>query len=1262
MERERIRLIEPSKNFISTIAEFIKEIGDPVTTLVIFPNIRPSYYLKEKLATDSSNGLALPQIYSIDEFTKKVVLNLTKDESLKFADFYDAFMLFSRSFKDDLSALCSKEDITNDDILTLSTILWSEFEELKINKIEPQKVREYDFLISEEAARRVTENIKDRVGERFGRYSELYSKFYNELSQKRLFTRAMIYYEASEKFDRTFFKDIETIIVAGFFITTKSETDLFKKIYEEFDDSYFFFQDHEIFHTDMGKDRNLYLYFQLQEGSQEKISSFTKEEAKFPQIKATPSRHAEIFALKKDITKILQKNENGKPPSTAIILPDSQTIWPLIEYLLGDISEFNITAPCSLDHTPWLSLFEIIKDITTNAVRTQQEVRFPVKKVLSFYSHPYIKAILKDKRKEEDLGFKFFITADEIGELFFKEKNEGEKFVSSFIKGFEKIADVDDFLKRIEEIVKIIVEDAGKAEFVETGKLILQEIAKIRNKGIKGLRFERVETYFDLLKRILNNISFPFKGEPVKGLQCMGVLEGRLLNFDDLFILDLNSGVIPPEKKDLFLLSDMIRKKLRLGTNNERFDLYYYYLSTLIRGARNTTIYFVENKRMMKSPILEKIIWEKEKELNRILDSQITTYPKLEFLSVKRRKIVEKTKEIKEFLKGFTFSPSALDTYIECPVKFYYSYVLGIPKKESEDIDQGKIGIFLHSILKNTFESYKGKSFSQINENGFTKKFEDNMDKVSKDMGFDKHHPKPYFIISQAKPKGEEILKRMQKSFGGYKIIGAEVEGEVEITKEFQDKEKQENRKIKLQGKPDLIIESENEILIIDFKTSSNPKDHLPKFSYFDPSSRASSPGSVQMPFYVMVFEKIINSQKEKKKNINGCVFSLGRKDCSFELLYSDEKKREKHQKIEDFILSKITEIIESVYFTPPENPPCEECPYNQICIDMEEGKDFYFKKEKEEEGEVSFITTKYIPFKEKSNDPYDPIRKEIKDILNNKIYDDESGSQKLYARFEGDCGNSDIDNILLYNIGINGEFSSLILEADKREARYFYSNKIENFKLYNQLPDPVFEFSYSLPKNGNDYSVAKIWYKARSSFTNPDSNSIKNEFNFNSSILHYDIIMKAEIIGVESLHYSNADNKTLTIKSLIDATLTAICYNKEEKINENPISELINKLQAELSNIPNKEEHIRDLLSKEVGIPYHQPLFVKYNSLQSNPPDDHLKAVKITCKNSEESKDNDEKSNDIEVRVSIYLLTYLLPPIQNSQKDTKVKVRKIGK
>ncbi|MCX7641147.1 MAG: PD-(D/E)XK nuclease family protein [Elusimicrobiales bacterium] len=895
---ERIILVKPSENFIKTLAKFIISSSfDPLATIIIFPNIRPSYYLKKEIASIKNSETIIPKITSLDEFVREFCLN---HRSMEEADFYDAFYIFSNNLINDLMNLYRK-NLKQDDILNVTSILWSEFEELKINQIDSKKIRDYDFLISDLISK--GNNEIESLQDRFVRYSNIYNKFYSNMEEINKMTRAMMYVYASQKLSKSLFPQNLNLIVAGFYMMTKSEKYIFEKIYTDFN-SYFFFQEHELLNR-LGNDLSFMKDIKIKN---KYLPNF--------EIKSSPSKHCEIFALKNDIIEISKvENDNiSIPSSTAIILPDQSSVIPLIENLINNVDEFNITVPYTLINTPWMSLFETIRLIFKEKIIIEGRDFYPFKRILSFLSHQYIKKLLSKNILLEE-RFDVFLNIKDL-EKKFNKSEEVFNLLCFLLESFRKIIDIYQFIESVERLTNKILANNGDIEFLNAGYLIINELKRIKQKSFVSLKFENVDSYFQLLENILNSVSFPFKGEPLTGLQCLGMLEARLLNFKNVFILDMNDGIIPYYKKDTYMLSEWIRKKLGLPLYSDSFNLYYYHLSNIILSSEKAIIYFVENKKMRISPIIEKMLWEKEKNENKILELKNTIYPKLEFLTHKPKSI-EKGENIKKKLRDFIFSNSSLELYLECPLMFYYQYVLGIrDNSKGSEIEINEVGQIFHKVLQESFTNYKDQTISSINKNDFINCFNRSLNNEIK--RFDNFSPQLYFIKSQISFQAESLINRMKNDFKNYKIKDIEVFKNYEINVG--------NNNIKASGKIDLILENDDNIIVVDFKTSSDLSNYMPKLDYFKEKYRALSCGSLQLPFYIWLF-------KETLKETNACIISLGSKLCDYRMLYQNIEDKNQYQPvIEKFIISNIIEIIEKDHFEVPKNPPCKDCVYYPIC------------------------------------------------------------------------------------------------------------------------------------------------------------------------------------------------------------------------------------------------------------------------------------------------------------------------------------------
>ncbi len=882
--------IKPQDSFIKKIAEFITSYENPAEFIVVFPNNRPLIYLKKHL---SSSKKLFPKMFSIDEFIRQAFF--MKNNCVE-ADFYDVFNIFATQLKDDLLEICSRKEMGVYEIMELSSCIWQEFEELKINMVEPRKLKDYDFMPNTPFLNNLFE--ENKTTNKLPRYSYLYERFYSELEKKELATRSVMYMQTA--MDDDAFGIFDNIIFAGFFLASKSEKEIFKKISMK-KKTYFFFQDNPLLDDVID-------FVKLPPSDLKEFSlNFT--------VKPVSSKHTEVFALKQDISNLQTAKINNLPPHTAIILPDSSTLVPIIENVLCDVANYNITIPFSLENTPWMSMFKIIAEIHEKRIDKNNKKLYPVKKIKSLLSHQWLKDTFKSSNFNNIGRFEVFVNEDEISKKFFTKPDEGESFVANFIKPLENINSIKSFLTAILDIVRIVQTDENDA-FKSVGKIIEMEINKIVEKDLSNLSFHTISEYFAFLEKILSQITFPFKGEPLEAFQCMGVLEARLLDFENLFIVDLNEGVIPALEKCVFFLSEPVRKALGLPLFSQRFNLYYYHITNIIASAKNTVLYYIENKNMTKSSILEKMIWEKEKKERRIISEEAIIYPKTNFKTHKPQGI-KKTQKIKDLLKNFSFSPSLVDLYIECPVKFYFAYVVGIKEDNTSDyIEKSDIGRLFHSIIESVFKRYIGRKISELNPQSISNDFE--RETENKIKMFDESSPQTYFIRYQMKKKAKELTEFLIDRFKSFVVDEVEFSLEKYITTSLG--------KIKVKGRADLVLTSSSQTLIVDFKTSSDLTPYLTNLSYFD--NKSTQIRSIQLPFYLMVFKEKFNNCTEC------CIISLGSKKCTHEYLYQDQQEYSSYQpRIEDFIISTIiNDIIAKDYFEPSQKPPCDKCNYRDIC------------------------------------------------------------------------------------------------------------------------------------------------------------------------------------------------------------------------------------------------------------------------------------------------------------------------------------------
>ena len=230
-----------------------------------------------------------------------------------------------------------------------------------------------------------------------------------------------------------------------------------------------------------------------------------------------------------------------------------------------------------------------------------------------------------------------------------------------------------------------------------------------------------VVTWIKLLDRILRSQAVPFSGEPLSGIQIMGILETRTLDFKNLIFLSVNEGVLPSVTTSSSFIPFSLREAFGLPSINHQESIYAYHFYRLLHRAENITFLYNSNSEGLRSGessrFLQQMKYEpllKPEYYNLNLEIRNPDSPP---------EVIDRTNEIDAKLhSAFTgaekiklLSPSAINTWLNCRMKFYYRYVhdLREPEKISEEIDPAMLGTLLHEIMKNLYSDFIGKTVAQ---------------------------------------------------------------------------------------------------------------------------------------------------------------------------------------------------------------------------------------------------------------------------------------------------------------------------------------------------------------------------------------------------------------------------------------------------------------------------------------------------------------------------------------------------------------------
>lgn len=543
-------------------------------------------------------------------------------------------------------------------------------------------------------------------------------------------------------------------------------------------------------------------------------------------------KHIEVIGASKNITQIKHAGEIlEKLPNynnTALVLAD-ETLLPItLNSLPKSVDAINITMGYPLKDVPTTSLIFAIFQLFLNQEKLEKKeenlfyhkdvVRLikdaTIYRLLQIDEQTNIADVLSETVAKEN---NTFISQEEILTFILSISDEIKERIAAVFNPFESISE---FLNRIIELINLLKESANELE-KEYLFRFYTAFTQLQNLHNEFGYVQDLKTLHQFFRQLIQSESLSFQGEPLQGLQLMGVLETRVLDFENVIITSVNEGVLPGNHQQNTFIPFDVKVELGLPTYREKDALFSYHFFRLLQRAKNIYILyntehdvfgsgeksrFVTQLEMMRDDITEKIISPK-----------VVTSP-LQLKEIKKdEKVLERLQEIAQ--KGI--SPSALTNYLYNPIAFYKQKILKI--NELEDVEEtvaaNTMGTVVHDTLEELYKPYIGK-FLQLDD------VEDMQQKTKQliTFYFSKHFKngdittgKNRLIFEVANRFVENFLSKekqlLKDENNQLKIIATEQELSSEIRVEGID------FPIKIKGIVDRIDELNGVTRIIDYKT-----------------------------------------------------------------------------------------------------------------------------------------------------------------------------------------------------------------------------------------------------------------------------------------------------------------------------------------------------------------------------------------------------------------------------------------------------------
>lgn len=705
--------------FLDKIAKTIIDNYDQKLSdlVVVLPNKRAKVFLIEALKNATDKTVFAPQIISIEDFVQEIA-NIRSIDSIELVfEFYEVYLEITAKEKQQTFELFANWGKT----------LLQDFNEIDRYLLEPNHILSYLKDIEDIKHWSLDAEKRTKMIDSYLQFWDLLPKYYealyNHLLNKGIGYQGLIYREAVKNLDH-FSNSIGTTeyLFAGFNALNASEEKIVQHLLAS-DKAKIFWDADDAFLTDPFHDAGLFLRRFKESWTHYKANPFEWivndfSETKNIQIIGTPKTIGQAKIAGDIIEKHIEQNENSLN-KTAIVLGEENLLVPLLYSLPNSVGALNITMGYSGKNNPAQILIAKLFKMHTNALsRNQSSYVFYYKDVLDILTHPLVEPYAKtgDLVKIINSNNYTFITQNKVFEL---EQNKSELFLLLFQKWENGAMQVLEVISKLLLQIKSNLSNDSEEEKITKAFVfsIFKVINKLMNYYSNHQHIDTIDTLYAIYKQIIDLSEVSFEGEPLNGLQIMGVLESRVLDFDTVIVTSMNEGKFPAGKTQNSFIPYDVKIELGLPTYKEKDAIYTYHFYHLLQRAKN--IYLLYNTESdgldggEKSRFITQL--EVEKQKNHTITHEIynATLPDVAYQPIvipKSEKVMERLKEIAE--NGF--SPSALTSYIRNPIQFYMQKILRIREVEEveENIALNTLGTIIHGTLEELYKPLLGKFLS----------------------------------------------------------------------------------------------------------------------------------------------------------------------------------------------------------------------------------------------------------------------------------------------------------------------------------------------------------------------------------------------------------------------------------------------------------------------------------------------------------------------------------------------------------------------
>ena len=984
-------------SFLEEIAEqILKEDHPPEAPLtVVFPNRRAGIFFSDIYARKAFRAGWAPQVLTLEELTAQLSDLLLADrltlvyrlyesfrEHADTSEAFDRFYFWGDALLNDFSEVDMAMVDAADIFTNLSDLKALEAGYDYLSDAQKQTIARFWKSFQPVAAERKTTGAQQQFLALWNKLLAVYQHFREQLLQEGLAYEGLMYRSLAENLDKRADRISGNLVLAGMNALKKAEEHILVRLVKDHDARLFWDYDrHFITH-----------------GIQES-GMFLRQYLKHPVLGPTfPEKHPDHFhqgkrrevklqgvtlevGQAKQLGLQLEKlsdQQDFDPEKVAVILPDERLLFPVLHSLPPAIQKVNVTMGYPLRNTSLYSFIEHLLNLQLEKKQLGSQYRYHHSTLLALLRHPYVRTYAP-AMADKNIAFiekqnAVFVNPDDL--------KGDQAFYPVLLQPVASVAGLFAYFKEVGGLIHQMMEDGEDDQSEEmTIPMLERELLYhfyLQVNRLQTLTRERqfdfrLSSFIRLLRQMFQSMRVPFTGEPLRGLQVMGLLESRNLDFDYVFVLSANEGILPAGETQSSFIPQNLKKGFGLFTTEQQDAFYAHAFFRLFQRSRRVfLLYNTEDTQQLSgemSRFLYQLYYESETDAQAdrhypdsgadlVISQHFNSTP----LSAKPAQPIriEKSKEVWKKLQVYIhdtdgagkqqrLTPSALNTYLDCRLKFYYQYVVRLRESDSveEEVDAAVFGNILHKVMELLYTDY-------IEQHGKKEISADDCQKLKAKhldaailKGFREHYgleDGEANIFSGRNAIAREIVLKMatrildhDSQYTPFTIESLEARGAEGYSMELPVVAEGRQVQVALKGIIDRIDRKDGVVRVLDYKTGRDERSVKDINSLFDRDYPQRNKAAMQAMFYALLF--INNSTVTHQQIMPGLINATELfKDELDPRLQMDRKPIDDFVDYQDDFQKNLIELLQEIFDRKfpfdqtTDDKKCNFCPYSNIC------------------------------------------------------------------------------------------------------------------------------------------------------------------------------------------------------------------------------------------------------------------------------------------------------------------------------------------